>query len=113
MTACVTMKPRNTGSSTLIASFMPRRLSSSSTATIASPLRSFHFWNAIGSSENIASTQARVGALPAPAGRKQLDHLVVGERDQEHRHHRREREVKTEMGMLAERLERFLGSVAR
>ena len=37
---------------------MPRRFSSTNPAMITRPEASFHFWNAIGSSENTASTPA-------------------------------------------------------
>jgi hypothetical protein len=57
-TTCVNTKPRKIGSRTRIASFMPRRFSSSNPATITRPVVSFHLWNPTGSSEKSASTPA-------------------------------------------------------
>jgi hypothetical protein len=52
-------------------------------------------------------------AVSAPAGRKQLDHLVVGKRNNEHRRRGGDRHVQPELGMCAERLERLLRAVRR
>jgi hypothetical protein len=39
------------------------------------------------------------------SGRERFDHLVAGERDDEHGSHRREGEAESEMGVPAARLE--------
>ena len=77
-------------------------------------------------SEDIVDNQRRAGdqsraradetaryAIPAAAGRKQLDDLVVRERNNEHRRRGRERHVEPEVGVLAQRLERLFRTVGR
>ena len=67
-----------------------------------------------------ARGQARVGSdqrcrdpVAAAAGREQLDDLVVRERDDEDGDGRRDRQVQPEVRVVAERLERFFGTVGR
>ena len=49
----------------------------------------------------IGADQARGDPVAAPARGKQLDDLVVGERDDEHGRRRGEREVQPQIGVLA------------
>jgi len=50
------MNPTKIGNSTVIASFIPRRLSSTSTTMNATSAASLYGWKPIGNSENSAST---------------------------------------------------------
>ena len=64
------------------------------------------------SQARVRADQARGDPIAASARGKKLDHLVVGERDDEHRHRGGEREVQAELGVLAQGPKRLFGAVA-
>ena len=65
-----------------------------------------------GGQAGVGPEQAGRDPIAAAAGRKQLDDLVVGKRDDEHRRRGGDRQVQAELGVLAERPERLLRAVA-
>ena len=65
-----------------------------------------------GGDPGMGPEQPGCDAIAAPAGGKQLDDLVVGERDDENRQRRGERKIQPEMRVLAQGAEGFLRSVA-
>ncbi len=64
-----------------------------------------------GQQAGIGADQARRRLVAAAAGREQLNHLIVGQRDDEHRHRRGDCQIKPQMGMHPQRQKRFFGAV--
>jgi hypothetical protein len=57
--------------------------------------------------------QAGRDTIATAAGREQLDHLVVGERNDEYRRGRGDRHEQAEVGVCAQSTERLLGTIRR
>ncbi len=127
------MKPRKIGSSTVMASLIPRhdernlgrklvRLEADrkqreqriDTARYRNRNGEHVIENERGTRNEarVRADQPRRDPVAASARGKQLDDLVIGERDDEHRRRGGEREVKAQIRVLAQRAKRLLGAVA-